>query len=233
MNYQKTTTLVAAALITLIFQPSCSRWFTYNCTLGSGASIKGSGIKATRTVTDLAYFDTVSVTGKFTINFVQGEKNRALLEGDDNIIALATITQTGSQLRVDFGNQSISTKIPLVLTITTPMLKQVTSSGAVVLTNTSPAQLSDLSITSSGSSTIKLNGSAESLTVRSSGSSTIDTEHLKAKAVTIDASGSTQATVYASEKLAVSISGAGNVRYSGNPQDIHQEISGIGSVRRI
>ena len=54
---------------------------------------------------------------------------------------------------------------------------------------------------------------------------------LQAKNVEISLMGAADAKVNATESLTASIKGAGDIRYSGNPQTIKKSIAGAGSVR--
>ena len=59
----------------------------------------------------------------------------------------------------------------------------------------------------------------------------LNAESLQAKVVEISLMGAADAKVNATESLSVSIKGAGDVRYSGNPKTIKKSVAGAGSVR--
>ena len=83
-----------------------------------------------------------------------------------------------------------------------------------------------------GSGGIELAGQAGHHTIRVSGSGKIEAQDLETRVTEIHVSGSATALVNVVERLAVQISGAGNVRYRGDPQ-VSQSITGVGSVTRI
>lgn len=83
----------------------------------------------------------------------------------------------------------------------------------------------------SGASKATVHGSCVKADFDVSGASSLNASNLKAKDVTIDASGSSQAHVYASEALRAESSGASSVKYSGSPSKVSKDKSGASSIR--
>ena len=69
----------------------------------------------------------------------------------------------------------------------------------------------------SGSSSMRLSGTAQVLSARVSGASRLDSSNLAATDVSVDVSGTATATVYASERLRINESRMANVFYLGDP----------------
>ena len=86
-------------------------------------------------------------------------------------------------------------------------------------------------IESDGASDVILDGTAETLSARLRGAGDFNAQDLQAKNVEISLMGAADAKVNATESLTASIKGAGDIRYSGNPQSIKKSIAGAGSVR--
>lgn len=82
----------------------------------------------------------------------------------------------------------------------------------------------------SGSGDFKVAGRAEESNVSISGSGNFDGDGLTTKFTAIRVSGSGNASIYASEKLDASVSGSGDVRYSGHPKSISKVVHGSGDV---
>ena len=84
----------------------------------------------------------------------------------------------------------------------------------------------------SGAGDLDLKGTAEALEINLSGAGNIDAEELLAQRVEVRISGTGNADVHASESLDVSISGLGNVTYSGEPTTLNKRISGMGRLNK-
>ena len=84
----------------------------------------------------------------------------------------------------------------------------------------------------SGSGAITLKGETRKFTLKTSGAAKAMCYDLLSEETIVDISGAGEAQVYASQKLQVDVSGAGNVSYKGEVKNISQEVSGAGSVRK-
>ena len=60
-----------------------------------------------------------------------------------------------------------------------------------------------------------------------------DAARLNARTARIEISGSGSATVNASDRVDVHVSGSGSVRYLGNPSSVNQHVRGSGSITRV
>lgn len=86
-------------------------------------------------------------------------------------------------------------------------------------------------INTSGSSDVRLKGSARSLSIETSGSSDIRARELRADDVSVRTSGSSDVQVCAQVSLDVRVSGSGDIDYWCAPGKVTKSISGSGSVR--
>lgn len=91
---------------------------------------------------------------------------------------------------------------------------------------------SKASLSISGSGNMKLAGRADALAVRISGSGDIAAPKLETQRTEVSISGSGRATVWAKRELATAISGAGTVRYYGDPT-VAKAVRGIGHIERV
>lgn len=90
----------------------------------------------------------------------------------------------------------------------------------------------DLSISTSGSAKVTVNGKVQTLNANMSGSATLLAAGLDADAVVIKITGAGKADVSAKTALDVSIVGSGNVRYKGSPS-LTKRVVGSGTVVKI
>ncbi len=87
-----------------------------------------------------------------------------------------------------------------------------------------------VAISISGSGDFKISGKADESSVGISGSGDFNGGNLMTKTTAIRVSGSGDANVYASEKLDASVSGSGDVHYSGHPKSISKVAHGSGDI---
>ena len=88
-----------------------------------------------------------------------------------------------------------------------------------------------LDVTISGAGDVKLSGSSQTQKVRLSGAGDYNAQHLKTKYTDARVSGAGSAVVFASEEIEAYASGAGSVKYYGDPEKQKTNASGAGSVR--
>ena len=85
---------------------------------------------------------------------------------------------------------------------------------------------------SRGASDVTVDGNVEQLLADMTGASDLKAKGLQAKTVEISTTGAASAYVSAADILRVSITGAGDVTYYGNPKTIEKHVTGAGSIRR-
>jgi len=82
-----------------------------------------------------------------------------------------------------------------------------------------------------GASDITIDGSVEEFLADMTGASDLKAKGLQAKTIEISTTGAASAYVSVTDTLRVSITGAGDVTYYGNPKTIEKHIIGAGSIR--
>lgn len=87
-----------------------------------------------------------------------------------------------------------------------------------------------VAISVSGSGNFHLSGKADESSVRISGSGNFIAENLITKTTAVRVSGSGNAQIYTSETLDASVSGSGNVHFSGNPKSVSKSKHGSGDI---
>ena len=90
----------------------------------------------------------------------------------------------------------------------------------------------ELSAKVAGSGNLVLAGTADKSSYTVSGSGDIDAKNVKSKAVEAHSSGSGNIGCQADESLDASVSGSGDIRYSGNATNVKSKASGSGSISK-
>jgi len=103
----------------------------------------------------------------------------------------------------------------------------ISGSGSATLTE---LQLTSLTADLSGSGATRVSGSATGSTVDVSGSGDYDGSALTTRQTRIDVSGSGQARVNVGEQLSATVSGSGDVVYTGNPPVVQGSTTGSGKI---
>jgi len=88
-------------------------------------------------------------------------------------------------------------------------------------------------LTVSGAGDVHAAGACDNLKIIVSGAGNVNMGDVKCKTASVTMSGAGSAVVYATDALNATISGAGSVRYKGNPSELKKQISGVGAVTAI
>ena len=212
--------IVALALAALL--GGCSGGLFRGKTGGSG--------KAKVEKRSVGDFKAVNVSGAFEVEIVAQQERGVEIEGDDNLLALVRTEVKNGVLDV-FNEKPYSTKNAIRVRISVPQLDAVSTSGAsdVLVTG---VKSEDFNISTSGAGHLKISGEAKALDLQQSGAGEVDAKDLRSERVSVNSSGAAEATVYASEDLTVSASGAGTVNYYGDPKNVSENVSGGASISR-
>jgi hypothetical protein len=179
----------------------------------------------------------------------QGEEERLVITGDDNVLPLIT-TEVRDGI-VTIGSKS-TLGIPAVTTLRYDLmvrdLSSLRLSGAgsaqmdslqtedLVVTISGAGNLAIQNLTArrivaklSGLGSLTLSGQATSLNVTLSGAGSYNGGKLATGAADVALTGLGSASVWATESLNAAISGAGNIDYYGDPE-VTSQITGLGSI---
>jgi hypothetical protein len=188
-----------------------------------------------------------------TVHIEQGEREGLRIEAEDNLLRYIETEVRGGRLEIAHrrGTSLLNTK-PIDYWVTVRELDEVSISGAgnieagdvqagrltVHLSGAGNVQIADLeaetldvSLSGAGGLAIE-GGQVEQQKIVISGAGDYRAENLDSGETTIRMSGMGSATVRVRERLDVTISGAGSVRYAGNPE-VEQQVTGAGRVQRI
>lgn len=189
--------------------------------------IMGNGhvVTDTRPISD---FSEIEANGGFKIEWRNGPPSLAITT-DQNLLQYITTGNEDHRLRLHSrGNLWPTHHINVVIWSTKRSGAKLT--GAAQLTAN---QLSgpNFAVESTGAAKVYLDGKVDDLITDMTGASKLDAASLQTKTAEISSTGASKADVAVSDSLAVSITGAGKVTYSGNPANVEKHVSGAGSIR--
>jgi hypothetical protein len=208
--------LAISALVATLLLPACDQF-----------GIRGNGTITTdaRSTVD---FSTIEASGGYKISWAPGAPALSVT-CDENLLDKITTTVTNGQLRIR-TKERVRPTHGIKITLSSQALTGGKFRGAVDFKATKVSAPSFF-IESDGASDVVLDGTADTVSARLRGAGDFNAQALQAKSVEISLLGAADAKVYATESLTASIKGAGDIRYSGNPQSIKKSIAGAGSVR--
>lgn len=207
----------------------------------------------------LSGFNAVNVAGSFDVYFEQGSAESVKVEAPEDIIGHIITEVNGGVLKI-YNKHDVNfqwgdwfgghhKKIAIYVTakdlnsisvsgsgdvyfkegITTDRLKiNVSGSGDIL----GKVSVKTLETRISGSGDVKISGSAESSAVSINGSGDFTARNLLTANTSIRVSGSGDAEVNVSNSLNASVSGSGDIRYTGNAKNISTAKSGSGDIDR-
>ena len=209
--------------------------------------LQGSGRQASEQ-RDVAAFERIDVVGQTTVTVASGEPS-VTVRGDDNLLAHVVTRVEDGTLLID-ERRSVDPRTELVVEVTTPQLSGASLQGSGDLTvrdvagETFTAVLDgsgDLEVAGltgeaftaelGGSGSLRASGQVQQVDLSLSGSGSAELQGLAALRATVDVDGSGDALVSVSETLDASSSGSGDVIYTGDPQNVQEDVSGSGDIR--
>jgi hypothetical protein len=214
--------------------------------------VRGSGdvVSETREIGDVTEVDLQSFG---SVHIELGEQVSLRIEAEDNLLRYIETDTSGGRLEIKHrrGTRLMNT-MPIDYYLTVRDLDGITVSGAgnvdapdlrterlaIRLSGAGNVQIESLQAdaldaTISGAGGLSIGGGAvDGQEVVITGAGDYRARELESREATVRLSGLGSATVYARERLDVTISGAGSVQYRGDPE-VEQQVSGVGGVRRI
>jgi hypothetical protein len=204
----------------------------------------------------LSGFTAVSVAGSFDVYLTQGNTESVKVEADDEVIDNIITEVKGGVLKIYTKSNngfhwSWSDK-KRVVRVVAKDLKSIglTGSGDVFFKEGFRTQSLTVSLTGSGdivgkvdvktldgsvtgSGDVTLTGRADNAAIRVSGSGDFDARNLITVNTTVKVVGSGDATVNANQQLNASVSGSGDIRYTGSAKNVSTSKAGSGGISRF
>jgi hypothetical protein len=209
--------------ITFVFLAACVLWTSACHWIG----VRGNGhIKTDER--PVSPFADVDARGGFTIEWQNGPPSLRITT-DENLLRYINSNVSDNTLHLRTREQ-IRPSHGVQVVISSPTRAGARITGAVKL---SAKQLSGprFAVESRGASRVLLDGKIDELLADMTGASELTASALQTKTAEISTTGAADAEIAVADKLKVAITGAGKVRYSGNPPTIEKHITGAGSIR--
>jgi Putative auto-transporter adhesin, head GIN domain len=174
-------------------------------------------------------FANIDVRGAFTMEWESGAPGLRITT-DENLLPYIDSKVSGDTLHLRTREQIRPTHGVKVF-ISSPTRTGARMSGAVKLV---AKQLTGprFALEARGASQVSLDGNIDELLADMTGASELAANSLQTKTAEISTTGAGDAELAVSETLKVVITGAGKVKYSGNPGTVEKHISGAGSIRK-
>jgi len=194
-----------------------------------GNAVKGSGVSMTED-RELDAFSGIEVAGAFCVSVTCGREQSFTITGDDNIVPLILTEVRGKTLHVK-SEEEISTDTPLTIVINCNSLDGFRAFGAVSADITE-VDSDRIEIEINGTGAIAASGRARAVDLSVAGSASVDTNSLEAERVSVTINGAGTAGVHATSAVDATINGVGTIEYSGDPESVSQNVSGLGVIRK-
>lgn len=226
---------------------------TSSCVGFNEKNVKLSGVTKVSTK-EVSAFDKVDVSGAIDVIVNIGNKSEVVIEADSAIMPYVVTEVKDRELRIynkdiigfyNFKNNKI------LVTITTPSILELESSGACDVTiNDLKTDMFKVSLSgacdligsfecnvldfeSSGSSDSKLRGKVKNCNIELSGACDIKALDLEVDSLKIEGSGSSNVEITVQNSLDVELSGASELRYKGEPKYIKTDMSGVAQLTKV
>lgn len=226
---------------------------TSSCVGFNEKNVKLSGVTKVSTK-EVSAFDKVDVSGAIDVIVNIGNKSEVVIEADSAIMPYVVTEVKDRELKIynkdiigfyNFKNNKI------LVTITTPSILELESSGACdvtindLKTDMFKVSLSGacdligsfecnvLDLEASGSSDSKLRGKVKNCNIELSGACDIKALDLEVDSLKIEGSGSSNVEITVQNSLDVELSGASELRYKGEPKYIKTDMSGVSNLTKI
>jgi len=194
-------------------------------------SIDGNG-EVTKEERKVDSFNKIDISGGYEVLINQGDKERLELEVDKNLLEYIETNTKNNTLFIS-SKKPIGNATSLKLYISVVDVDDIDVSGAIELKNKGTCKTANLAIDISGVADVDLDVDVENLVMDMSGASeTTLSGNANNFEIEISGSGELQAKKLKTRNTTIDISGAGSVKYKGNPK-IEKDISGAGSIEKL
>ncbi len=204
---------------------------------------------------DVSGFSAINMGTLGKVILSQGNSESLTISGSDNLVPLIKTTVSNGTLTIETDeNINVTTfnnKNMLTFTIGVKDLSSLTVSGlgdvsmetlstpklALTMSGAGKVQLNQLTsdmlnITVSGLGSVDIAGDVSEASIDIPGAGTMNAPDLKIKTANVTIPGLGNATLWVTDRLTGTISGAGTISYYGNPQ-IDVNVTGLGTYKSL
>ncbi len=201
---------------------------------------------------NVGQFTGVKVGGAFKVVLSQTGKHRLVVEAEEDLLDKVRTEVKGDVLHIEMKwDWSWKDRDKITVYVEFEDLESLEVSGAADITAKTPIEANDLDIsvsgagdidlevnaktmevTVSGAGDVSVSGSTDRQKIRLSGAGSYKAQHLKSNYAHAKASGAGSIVVNVSEEIEAYASGAGSVKYYGDPAKEKSNASGAGSISK-
>ena len=204
---------------------------------------------------DISDFTTLSLAIVGEVVYEQSDSLYLNVSGSSTLIEDLQVSDRGGKLSVELKNMKrySNGKKELVVRVGSPNLETIIFDGVGTLQIPHRFQGEKLSITNNGVGHIKIDdchvtdfnltsrsvgsveakGTATETSILSEGIGKIDFSDFKSENTKVVSKGTGNLSVYAQKSIDISLSGIGNIKYYGNPENVKTDISGVGKITKM
>jgi hypothetical protein len=194
----------------------------------AGTGEEGSGVEASE-ARSVDPFSSVLMSAGADVVVSVGGAQAVTVRGDDNLLALLRTDVDDGRLTIS-QETDLDPKVGLRVEITVPALEELAVAGAGDATAEGVSG-GTFRIEVSGAGDVEASGDVDRVEVVVSGAGNVRIDELVAREAQVEVSGVGDVDVHATELLEASVSGAGQIVYSGNPARVDSDVSGAGEIR--
>ncbi|OQP56180.1 head GIN domain-containing protein [Niastella populi] len=218
-----------------------------------GRRVRGNG-KLTSQSRPIGDINGVELHSSFDVILSEGSPSNVKIEAEENLIQYIDLHVVNGVVNIETeDNVWLRPKRKIKIFVTSPSFNRIENTGSGNIT--SQTKLSsdsriNIDVTGSGdlnldldapevkasvtgSGNVKLSGETQKFTADITGSGDIRAMNLLAEESNVELTGSGNADVYSSVKMAASITGSGDIRYKGGAEIVSKSISGSGDLKKV
>jgi Putative auto-transporter adhesin, head GIN domain len=194
----------------------------------------GGGERITET-RDVAPFSRIAVSESVDVTVVPGEGRQVRVYAGENVIDRVLTASSGGVLDIDIRDRGIVIGADPLGDVEVEVQAsaldgvEIEGAGDVVLEG---LDAQELELEVQGSGDIDASGTVDRLTATIEGAGNANLLGLRARTARVVVEGAGDAELNVSEELDVSVEGAADVSYRGDPR-VRSDVSGAGEIRRI
>ncbi|MDN5216519.1 head GIN domain-containing protein [Fulvivirgaceae bacterium BMA12] len=199
---------------------------------------------------DVSDFSEINVSGFYEVTLTPGASEEVIIETDENLFDFIEVYVRQNRLVIS-SKESLKSDFGIKVNVIYNNLESISSSGASIIKTDGTLKAPDveiamsgagliemdveckvLSLNLSGAGMIKLSGRTHKQFLDLSGAGSVDAYAFRSDECSVGVSGVGAAKVYVNDRLNATVSGIGGIQYRGNPSEVHQDVSGVGKVKK-
>lgn len=199
---------------------------------------------------EIGDFNEIELQGHYDVEIVPGKNHGVEIETDNNLLDYIEVYTRGNRLIIS-NNEPIQSDYGIKVKIDCISLERISCGGASKISSLGQIEsdrlelslsgagkidlevlCNELEMNISGAGLIKLSGKTRSEYLELSGAGHLDAFELVSEECNLNLSGVGKANVFVTERLNASVSGIGGVSYRGNPDNVIENVSGLGKIKR-